>query len=96
MYLSHDQVVGIPIDRHVLQFCLDYNWCTSKSSELAATQVESWLPKLYWGSLNDLIAGTCQLIQNQLTQKDVIQEAELMGKNAVHIINCMIGFTPIS
>jgi endonuclease III len=88
-YLGYGLVTGVAMDRHVHRFCLSFFWCNNRGPDGAVYEVEAWLPWKEWGGVNDLIAGTCQLLQDTDTQSEVINAAAILGKETLDMVTEM-------
>jgi endonuclease-3 len=60
-----NRISGIGIDTHMHRMFKQLNWVTSatKTPEQTRVQLESWLPKEYWSSVNLLWVGMGQEVQ---------------------------------
>jgi endonuclease III len=92
-YHGYGLVSGIAMDRHVLKFSLYLSWCTSTSPDTAVLQLEDWLPRTEWGPINDLVAGTCQLLQDSKTRNQVMETATELGNETLELVEGMYEFS---
>lgn len=67
------RIDGIPSDIHVIRWSAILGWTTSASLNglECSKQLEQWLPKSYWGSINPLFGSLGQLITGARTRKKV-------------------------
>ncbi|KAL3816397.1 hypothetical protein ACHAXA_008367 [Cyclostephanos tholiformis] len=56
---------GIGVDTHMHRIFNDLNWVNSKTPEESREQLEGWLPKEKWGTVNLLWVGFGQEVQQQ-------------------------------
>jgi endonuclease-3 len=55
--------VGIGVDTHVHRICNRLGWVkNTRTPEQTRLQLESWLPRTYWGQINHLLVGFGQTI----------------------------------
>ncbi|KEG10711.1 endonuclease III [Trypanosoma grayi] len=57
-------VVGIGVDTHVHRIAQRFNWVpmTVKTPEDTRKALESWLPREYWGEINEVLVGLGQTV----------------------------------
>ena len=48
---------GISVDTHVHKVCNRLGWVNTKNAEKTRKELEDWIPKEYWGSINPLLVG---------------------------------------
>lgn len=65
-HVAFGTVSGIGVDTHMHRMFNDLNWVNSTTNpEQTREQLEGWLPKKYWGSINVLWVGFGQEVQQQ-------------------------------
>jgi len=63
--IAFDTSSGIGVDTHMHRMFNDLNWVTSKTPEETREQLEGWLPRDKWGSINYIWVGFGQEVQQQ-------------------------------
>ncbi|KXN66344.1 DNA glycosylase [Conidiobolus coronatus NRRL 28638] len=56
------QTIGIGVDIHVHRITNRLNWVRTNTPEQTRESLESWLPKKYWGNINEILVGFGQTI----------------------------------
>lgn len=62
MNIAWDKPVGIGVDVHVHRISNRLGWVKSDTPEQTRVQLEKWLPKEYWSSINKTLVGFGQTI----------------------------------
>eukprot|EP00573_Skeletonema_grethae_P011670 CAMPEP_0201696774 /NCGR_PEP_ID=MMETSP0578-20130828/8322_1 /ASSEMBLY_ACC=CAM_ASM_000663 /TAXON_ID=267565 /ORGANISM="Skeletonema grethea, Strain CCMP 1804" /LENGTH=381 /DNA_ID=CAMNT_0048182803 /DNA_START=140 /DNA_END=1285 /DNA_ORIENTATION=+ len=63
--IAFDTASGIGVDTHMHRMFNDLKWVTSKTPEETREQLEGWLPRDKWGSINYIWVGFGQEVQQQ-------------------------------
>ncbi|KAL7500663.1 hypothetical protein ACHAWT_009895 [Skeletonema menzelii] len=63
--IAFDTASGIGVDTHMHRMFNDLRWVTSKTPEETREQLEGWLPRDKWGSINYIWVGFGQEVQQQ-------------------------------
>lgn len=63
--IAFDTASGIGVDTHMHRMFNDLKWVTSKTPEETREQLEGWLPRNKWGSINYIWVGFGQEVQQQ-------------------------------
>jgi endonuclease III len=53
---------GISVDTHVHKVCNRLGWIDTKNAEKTRKELEEWIPREYWASINPLLVGFGQQI----------------------------------
>jgi endonuclease III len=69
MRVAWKQVVGVGVDVHVHRISNRLKWVKSKNPEGTRAQLESWVPKPLWGTINNLLVGFGQTYCNARAPK---------------------------
>ena len=79
------RIEGIPSDIHVIRWCALLGWTTSRSLNglECSKQLEQWLPKSYWGSINPLFGAFGQLITSK-SRKELFSVVD--ASNDRHVV----------
>lgn len=64
-YHAFGTVTGIGVDVHMHRIFNALKWVESKTPEQTRVQLEGWLPKRHWGTINELWVGFGQEVQQQ-------------------------------
>lgn len=80
------RIDGIPSDKHVIRWSALLGWTTSTSLNglECSKQLEQWLPKSYWGSINPLFGSLGQLITRARTRKKLF--SVIFALNDAHLV----------
>jgi len=60
--LCFGKVEGIAVDTHVHRISNRLGWVKSKTPEQTRVQLQSWLPREYWGEINLTLVGWGQVV----------------------------------
>ena len=63
--IAFDTASGIGVDTHMHRMFNDLKWVTSKTPEQTREQLEGWLPRDKWASINYIWVGFGQEVQQQ-------------------------------
>ena len=72
--IAWNRVTGIGIDTHMHRMFNELKWVKSKNPEQTRIQLEAWLPREKWGTVNKLFVGFGQEVQQfkpKLLQKSL-------------------------
>jgi endonuclease-3 len=80
------RIEGIPSDLHVIRWSALLGWTTSRSLNglECSKQLEQWLPKSSWGTINPLFGSLGQLITGSTTRKELF--SVVAASNDRHIV----------
>lgn len=78
-------VAGIPVDRHVKRYAIGAGWTNTTDDNEIAHQLQSWIPRTQWLSVNDNIAGLAQLLKTN--PNEVLAAASELGEGFVAIVD---------
>lgn len=69
MNIAWNNPIGIGVDVHVHRISNRLGWVKSSTPEQTRVQLESWLPKEYWGTINKTLVGFGQTICKAVAPK---------------------------
>jgi endonuclease III len=72
---------AIAVDRHLSKAFKGLGWVhrDTRNDEEIAVEVQHWLPRHKWGSINTTVAGLMQLLKKKDTNPKVKRQAERLG-----------------
>lgn len=62
MQIAWNKVIGIGVDTHVHRISNRFKWVATKNPEETREALQSWLPKEYWGTINQTLVGYGQSV----------------------------------